>query len=932
MKLTPMMQQYMEVKGRFPGTILFYRLGDFYEVFFEDAKTCARELGLTLTARGKSKDAIPMAGVPHHAAAAYIDRLVAKGFSVAICEQVEDVSKAKGIVKRDVTRVVTPGVLLDSASLDEKAPNYVAAIAVGSARDAAKVGHELSYGLAYIDVSTGDFQVTELRGRAELLSELNRVEPRELLIPQAEEGDAALADKKQNDEDDGQPRISSHFASMRGHLEGVFLRPRAAKSYASKYLLERIAAGPRLADDLESDAYFLKSSAVDKIFARIHDFNFEDADPVAQAASAVLDYLVETRRGVPANIQAVEPYRARSFLVIDESTKANLELTRTLMGARRSGSLLGVIDRTTTAMGARRLRQWLNYPLVDAARIRNRHDAVEEMVRFPALREDIRSALDDVYDIERLCAKISSGSANARDLRSLLQTLSIIPKVKEILGDCESEFLVALDAGLDPCPELRDLIGRAIVDDPPIELTEGRLFRTGFHDELDELIDLSDHGKDWLLNYETEQKQATDINSLKIKFNRVFGYFLEVTKSNLHLVPERYIRKQTLANAERYYTPELKEMEEKILSADDKRKTLEYQLFQELRQTVGLEVGALLRTASQLANLDVIAGLSELAARLEYTRPIICDEPVIDIEDGRHPVVESTLKDERFVPNSVHMSPERRLLIITGPNMAGKSTVIRQVALISLLAQMGSFVPAKSAKLGLVDKIFSRVGASDNLARGQSTFMVEMTEAAHILNNATDKSLVILDEIGRGTSTFDGLSIAWAVAEYLHDTLGAKTMFATHYHELTELVRTLDGAHNLSIAVKEWNDDIIFLRKLVDGEANRSYGIQVGKLAGLPEPVVARAKQVLENLEGGQFDERGVPRAARAPGKPPRITARNNPNQLGLFQSAPALDPAEQAALERLQNLNPNIVTPIEALNILGELVGLVGSSGGLNT
>lgn len=926
MKLTPMMQQYLEVKERFPGAILFFRMGDFYEMFFEDAKTSARELGLTLTARGKDENAVPMAGVPHHASTGYIDQLVAKGFSVAICEQVEDVSKAQGIVKRDVTRVVTPGVMLDSASLDEKAPNYVAAVAVGSAQQAAQAGHELMYGLAYVDVSTGDFRVTELRGRAELLSELNRVEPRELLLPQAEDGEAGVGDLAAGQRD-GRPGVSAHFEALGLQLDGVFLRPRAPQSFASKQLLGRIAAGPRLADDLESDAYFLKSAAVEKIFAKIHEFNFQDADSPARAASAVLDYLVETRRGVPANIQAVEPYRARSFLVIDESTKANLELTRTLMGARRSGSLLGVIDKTTTAMGARRLRQWLNYPLVDAARIGARHDAVEEMLRFPALRDDIRSALGEVYDIERLCAKISSGSANARDLRSLLQTLNIIPKLKDVLGDCEAEFLRALDQDLDACPELRALIERAIVEQPPIELTEGRLFRSGFHAELDELIDLSEHGKDWLLNYEREQKIATDISSLKIKYNKVFGYFIEVTKSNLHLVPERYLRKQTLANAERYYTPELKEMEEKILSAEDKRKSLEYQLFQELRQTVGLEVGALLRTASQLANLDVIAGLAELAARLEYTRPTICDEPVIDIEDGRHPVVESTLKDERFVPNSVHMSPERRLLIITGPNMAGKSTVIRQVALISLLAQMGSFVPAKRARLGLVDKIFSRVGASDNLARGQSTFMVEMSEAAHILNNATDKSLVILDEIGRGTSTFDGLSIAWAVAEYLHDTLQAKTMFATHYHELTELVRTLDGAHNLSIAVKEWNDDIIFLRKLVDGEANRSYGIQVGKLAGLPAPVVARAKQVLENLEGGQFDERGVPRAARQPGKAPRVTARNNPAQLGLFSSVPPLSPAEQAALERLQNLNPNTMTPIEALNLLGELVGLVGGA-----
>lgn len=908
MKLTPMMQQYMEVKERYQDAILFFRLGDFYEMFFEDAKISARELGLTLTARSKSEAAVPMAGVPHHAAAGYIDQLVGKGFSVAICEQVEDVAQAKGIVKRDVVRVVTPGVLMNTDSLDDKAPNYVAAIARGSNN---------TFGLAYLDVSTGDFQATELSTQIELLSELNRVEPREILVEESKEP----AENK-GDEDNAR-KIPAIYDGLQRRLEGAFFRARAPVAFQSKKLLETIAAGPRLASDLEGDAYFLESSAVEKIFARVHEFDFDQGELVVRAASAVLDFLIETRRGVPANIQGIAPYQARSFLVIDESTKANLELTRTLMGGRRSGSLLSVIDKTTTAMGGRRLRQWLNYPLVDVVRISERHDALEEMLRFPALREDVRAALDEVYDIERLCAKISSGTANARDLRALLSTLRAVPALKDVLADCEADFLLALDEKLDPCPELRALIERAIVEDPPLELTEGGIFRRGFDEELDELIELSTNAKDWLLNYEAEQKEQTDIQSLKVRFNKVFGYFIEVTKSNLHLVPERYLRKQTLANSERYYTPELKEMEEKILSADDKRKTLEYRLFQALRQRVGLEVGALLLSASQLANLDVVCGLAELAARLEYTRPTITDEPIIEIDQGRHPVVESTLKDERFVPNSVKMSPDRRLLIITGPNMAGKSTVIRQVALISLLAQMGSFVPADSATLGVVDKIFSRVGASDNLARGQSTFMVEMTEAAHILNNATDKSLVILDEIGRGTSTFDGLSIAWAVAEYLHDDLGAKTMFATHYHELTELVRTLDGARNMSIAVKEWQDEIIFLRKLVDGEANRSYGIQVGKLAGLPDPVVERAKQVLANLEGGQFDERGVPLAAKAPGKPATATPLHNPNQLTLFQPAPALSPGEQAALEQLEALDPNTMTPIEALTLLGDLVAL---------
>ncbi|QDG50136.1 DNA mismatch repair protein MutS [Persicimonas caeni] len=900
MKLTPMMQQYMDVKERYPDAVLFFRLGDFYEMFFEDAEVCSRELGITLTARSKGANNIPMAGVPHHAAEGYVNQLIDKGFSVAICEQVEDAEAAKGIVKRDVVRVITPGVVLNSDSLDDKAPNYVAAIGVKGR------GVKNEYGIAYLDVSTGDFRVTEVSRQEELRSELNRIEPREVLVPKSAE---AL------------------FGEVERHLDGVFFRPRKNEAFEPKALLSNIAGGARLSGDIDHDAYFLEAGPVEKMFTHVHDFGFESPDVVQQAASAVLDYIVETQRGIPTNVQEITPYHAQSFLVIDESTKANLELTRTLMGGRRQGSLLSVIDKTVTAMGGRRLRHWLNYPLVSLDAIRRRHDAVEELVRFPALREDIREALDAVYDIERLCGKISSGTANARDLRSLLSTLAIIPEVKEVLSECDSEFLVELDEDLDPCHEIRDLIDRAVVDDPPVELTEGGLFKAGFDDELDELLEISGNGKDWILRYETEQKQATDISSLKVKHNKVFGYFIEVTKANLHLVPDRYIRKQTLANSERYYTPELKEMEERILGAEDKRKTLEYQLFQELRKRVGLEVGTLLRTASQLANLDVIAGLSELAQRLEYTRPDMTEEPVIDIDEGRHPVVERTLKDERFVPNSVRMDPEQRLLIITGPNMAGKSTVIRQVALISLLAQMGSFVPVKAAELGVVDKIFSRVGASDNLARGQSTFMVEMTEAAHILNNATEHSLVILDEIGRGTSTFDGLSIAWAVAEHLHDEIRAKTMFATHYHELTELIRTLDGARNLSIAVKEWQDDIIFLRKLVDGEANRSYGIQVGKLAGLPEPVVERAKQVLENLEGGQFDEMGIPMAGRKPGEAPEPTRHHNPNQLTLFHGGASLSPGQKAALETLDEVDVNSLTPLEALNVLNELVQKLESS-----
>jgi DNA mismatch repair protein MutS len=893
-KLTPMMKQYLEVKERHPDSMLFFRLGDFYELFFEDAEVASRELGITLTARNKGKSDVPMAGVPHHSADSYINQLIEKGFSVAICEQVEDADQASGIVKRDVVRVVTPGVVLDTETLDDKSPNYVASISVSGE------GAQTSFGVAYLDVSTGDFRATEVSRTEELAGELNRIEPREVLVEREHE---------------------DLFDGVQSQLEGVYFRPRDAAKFEPKTLLERVSGGPRLAEDLDNDAYFLDASALEKMFSGVHEFGFRTPDLVQRAVTATLEYVVETQRGVPSNVRTVDTYHAQSFLVIDESTKANLELTRTLMGGRRSGSLLSIIDKTVTAMGGRRLRQWLNYPLVDVERIERRLDAVEEMVRFPAIRQDVREALDEVYDIERLCGKVSSGTANARDLRSLLSTLSAIPDIEAILRDCESEYLVELEQSLDPCEEIRDLIDRALVEEPPVELTEGGLFDTGYHDELDELIEVSEHGKDWILRYETEQKEATDISSLKVKHNKVFGYFIEVTKANLHLVPDEYIRKQTLANSERYYTPELKEMEDKILGAEEKRKALEYELFQELRERVGLEIGDLLRTASDLANLDVISGLAELAQRLDYARPTITDDATLEIEEGRHPVVERTLQDEEFVPNSVEMDPERRLLIITGPNMAGKSTVIRQVALITLLGQLGSFVPAKSARIGAVDKIFSRVGASDNLARGQSTFMVEMTEAAHILNNATERSLVILDEIGRGTSTFDGLSIAWAVAEHLHDELRAKTLFATHYHELTELTRTLDAAANMSIAVKEWQDDIIFLRKLVDGEANRSYGIQVGRLAGLPEPVVERAKQVLENLESGQFDEMGIPMPGRKPDEEPTPTRHHNPNQMTLFASGARLDPAEEEALERLREANVNHMTPIEAMKLLDELV-----------
>jgi len=704
-------------------------------------------------------------------------------------------------------------------------------------------------------------------------------------------------------------------------LRGIFVRRRKSEFFRAKEMQRAASSGLRFEWDMKTDGYFLDKKGIKPLLEPIGEYTFRHHEAVEAAAIAVLHYVIETQRGVPSHVRAASPYQLEAFLVVDESTKANLELTETLMGAKRSGSLLGVIDRTVTAMGGRMLRSWLNYPLVDPATINGRLDAVEELVKKPALREDLRVAFDSVYDLERLCGRISSGSANARDLKSLLSTLRSILPIKSFLREsAKTGLLNEIEERIETFDEIRELIDGALVESPPTQLTEGGLFKRRFHDELDELLELTENGKDWILNYEKEQRERTEITSLKVRYNKVFGYYLEVTKANLDAVPDDYVRKQTLKNAERYFTPELKEMEERILGAEDKRKTLEYKLFEELRSDVGQEIPRLLETAGQLARLDVLTAFAELAVRNDYARPDIDESRRIAIEEGRHPVVEHTLVDERFVPNSVVLdNDEFHLQIITGPNMAGKSTVIRQVALIVLLAQMGSFVPARNAQIGTVDKIFSRVGASDNLARGQSTFMVEMTEAAHILNNATERSLVILDEIGRGTSTFDGLSIAWAVAEHLHDQVGAKTMFATHYHELTELTRTLDGAQNMSIAVKEWQDDIIFLRKLVEGEANRSYGIQVGRLAGLPQPVVDRAKEVLENLEAGQFDEMGVPVPGRTPGREPRPTRRNNPNQLSLFNLG-SIDPMAEAVIGMIDGADVDSMTPIEALNLLHEV------------
>ena len=890
MKVTPMLRQYLDAKDAYPDSILFFRMGDFYEMFFEDAVVSAKELGLTLTARNKKSDEpeIPMAGVPHHAATRYIRQLIEKGFSVAICEQLEDPAVAKGIVKRDVIRVVTPGVVIDTDSLDAKAHNFVAAVVAVAER----------YGIAYADVSTGSFRATEVAEPNEIADELRRFEPREVLVNDAVHG------------------ILERFHVP---MHNTFVRAKPEAYFDFGRLRGDVGRGVRLAEDLSSDGYFVDERGLDGLVAPIADFEFAQREAVRGAATAVLRYFVDTQRGIGRHLQPVEPYHARAFLIVDEATKANLELTQTLMGGRRAGSVLAVIDKTVTAMGGRMLRHWLNYPLVDVSEIGARHVAVDELVRHPSRRADLRTALDEVYDIERLCGRVAAGTANARDLQALRATLSAVDPIRALLGSCESEKLKQLSDALDPFEGLRDRIERSIVDHPPATITDGGLFRRGVDDELDEILELAENGKDWLLRYEQEQRHRTDIGSLKVRHNKVFGYYIEVTRANLEHVPDDYVRKQTLTNAERFFTPELKEMEEKILGATDRRHRLEQQLFEELRAEVSNHVSGLLATARRLAESDVLCGFAELAVRNDYTRPEVDTSDVIEIFEGRHPVVERTITGERFVPNDVYLDcGEQRLQVITGPNMAGKSTVIRQVALICLLAQMGSFVPAQRARIGVVDKIFSRVGASDNLARGQSTFMVEMTEAAHILGNATARSLVILDEIGRGTSTFDGLSIAWAVVEYLHDEVGARTMFATHYHELTELDRTLDGVANLSIAVKEWEQEIIFLRKLVRGESNRSYGVQVARLAGLPEQVLHRAAEVLANLEAGRFDERGLPIGGR--GRDVHATKAHNPDQLSLFGAHATLSEAEKQALQTLRDVDVDTLTPLQALNLISQL------------
>ncbi len=867
---TPLMRQYLDIKSDYSDSILFFRLGDFYEMFMEDAVVASRVLGITLTSRNKGDaEAVPLCGIPYHSSQGYIAKLVSEGHKVAICEQVEDPKTAKGIVKREVVRVVTPGLVTDTDTLDPKENNYL--LAVTALND--------QYGISHVDITTGEFRATEVQSLEQVESEIGSLRPREIL----------LADNSSGEE------IKKQTSNT---LDGLMCNFLPDWVYELDYAHEQLRS-------------FFNVPGLESL-------GCENLPAAQQAATAVLHYLKQTQKNDLKHIRQLETYFTQNYMLLDDSTRRNLELTATLQDGKKRGSLLGVIDRTVTAMGGRTLRSWIHYPLIDKEQILTRQKAVAELVDNSLLRIDLLEALDGVYDLERLNGKISMASANAKDLVALRSSLQKLPQIDDLLAALNSDYSKQLQQRLDLLPELLELLESSIVDEPPFVLREGGLIRDGFNDDLDELRLISREGKGWIAGLEAEEREKTGISSLKVKYNKVFGYFIEVTNRHLDRVPEDYQRKQTLTNAERFITPRLKEYEEKVLGAEDRMVELEFNLFQTIRLKAAAEAAKIQQCAEAVAEIDALLALSDLAHERNYVAPTIDDSGIINIQGGRHPVVEGMPLKEAFVPNDVLLDQEKnQLLIITGPNMAGKSTFMRQVALITLMAQIGSFVPADQAHIGVVDRIFTRVGASDNLAKGQSTFMVEMTETANILRHATAQSLIILDEIGRGTSTYDGVSIAWAVAEHLHDNpkLAAKTLFATHYHELTDLAVTRSRVKNYNVAVKEWNDQIIFLRKIVAGGASRSYGIQVGRLAGLPDQVICRAKEILRNLESGEFVREGEPRIGESTGKPQKPAS----NQLSLFATG-----TEDMIRSHLEQIDISQTTPIEALNLLNELKKLL--------
>ena len=873
-QLSPMMTQYLETKKQYPDCILFYRLGDFYEMFFEDALTASRELEITLTGKDCGlEERAPMCGVPYHALEGYLSKLVQKGYKVAIGEQVEDPKTAKGLVKREVIRVVTPGTITNSQALEESKNNYLMGI----------VYTDGIFGISVADVSTGDYLVTEVKSERNLIDEIYKFSPSEIICNEA------------------------------FYMSGIDLDDLKNRLHAVISDLDNRFFSDEFCRKLLRDHFHVEN---------LEGLGLSDYETGTIAAGAVLQYLYETQKNSLEHLTRITPYTTGQFMMLDTSTRRNLELIETLREKQKRGTLLWVLDKTKTAMGARMLRSFVEQPLIHKEEILKRQNAIEELNMNYISREEICEYLNPIYDLERLLGRISYKTANPRDLISFRNSLEMLPHIKHILKEFRSELLTEIEGQLDPLEDLKKLIDEAIIDDPPVSVRDGGIIKDSFHEEADRLRHAKTEGKTWLAELEQKEKESTGIKNLKIKYNKVFGYYFEVTNSFKDLVPDYFIRKQTLTNAERYTTDRLKELEDVIMGAEDKLFSLEYELFCQVRDGIAAEVKRIQETAHAVALTDVLTSLSVVAVRNNYVKPSINEKGIIHIKNGRHPVVEQMMSGGMFVANDTYLdNGKNRVSIITGPNMAGKSTYMRQTALITLMAQVGSFVPADEADIGLCDRIFTRVGASDDLASGQSTFMVEMTEVANILRNATRSSLLILDEIGRGTSTFDGLSIAWAVVEYISNTklLGAKTLFATHYHELTELEGTMSGVNNYCIAVKEQGDDIVFLRKIVKGGADKSYGIQVAKLAGVPELVIERAKELVEELSDADITARAKEIAENGPG----IVAHkklSKPDEVDLLQMSIFDTVSEEDIIKELMELEINRMSPIDALTTLDKM------------
>ncbi|MBQ3600278.1 MAG: DNA mismatch repair protein MutS [Lachnospiraceae bacterium] len=873
-KLTPMMQQYMDTKQEYKDCILFYRLGDFYEMFFEDAITASRELEITLT--GKScglEERAPMCGIPYHAVDGYLTRLVNRGYKVAICEQVEDPKATKGIVKREVVRIVTPGTNLNTQALDETKNNYLMGIYY----------HLGVYGISTVDITTGDYYLTEVDNGRKVIDEIHKFSPSEIICNQEVQA------------------------------FGIPLQETADRLNIAISVLEDWYFDFTMCERCLMEHFKVKA---------LEGLGIKDYPVGTIAAGCIMQYLIETQKNTLSHITGITPYAANSYMILDSATRRNLELVETLREKQKKGSLLWVLDKTKTAMGARLLRNYIEQPLIDAKAIEERYDAIEELNAQVITREELREYLNPIYDLERLIGKISYMSANPRDLVAFLSSIEMIPPIKSLLRDAVSDELKRIYKSLDSLEDLATLIAAGIGEEPPIALKEGGIIREGYNEEVDKLRKAKTEGKTWLAQLEDRERENTGIKNLRVKFNKVFGYYLEVTNSYKDLVPDSWTRKQTLTNAERYTTPELKELENVILGAEDKLFALEYELFVEIRERIAAQVVRIKETAKAIAGIDVYTSLALVAEQNQFIRPKINTNGVLDIKEGRHPVVEKMIHNDLFVANDTYLDEEgHRVAIITGPNMAGKSTYMRQTALIVLMAQIGSFVPAKSANIGVVDRIFTRVGASDDLASGQSTFMVEMTEVANILRNATKHSLLILDEIGRGTSTFDGLSIAWAVVEHIANPriIGAKTLFATHYHELTELEGKLDSVNNYCIAVQEQGEDIVFLRKIIKGGADQSYGIQVAKLAGVPESVLARAREIADELKDNDIVEKAKNIQIK---KKSGFVAEENigENQQLSFFTGFEMETKEHPIIQEIKDIDLNCLTPMEAMNTLYQL------------